>query len=153
MAKSLVLFLTLAVGMGWGQITMTATSGTTTFLVAPEPQPPKDMKCAYDLKPQLIEYIPERKPSKTSLMFPRRATNFAISVYTDPYEQKFVCPYERAIALFGDERVTFEEYTKPPTADEWKQASAPGNHYVQMPEKMKRVKVDGEVVYEEPRKE
>jgi hypothetical protein len=107
-------------------------------------------RCAFDLKRQFIVDQRPVKPRLKDEMFPQPPSMWASGSSTGGYPMRQVCPYERAIELFGEDRVTFEEKMEqtPVTADDMRN-SAPGTHFVKVTEKSKHVLVDGEVVYEE----
>jgi hypothetical protein len=125
-----------------------------------------DKRCAFDLKPQTIRDTRPIKPTAKDEMFPPE-TVFSLGVAVSP-RLRNVCPYERAIELFGEDRVAFEEVPERDTykrsgQDSCKDGYEPmvklsDEHPGGQPEctatktnqsSERRVLVDGEVVYSE----
>jgi hypothetical protein len=160
--RTLLYTLCVLVGAAMGQNSTdqftSGTSGTTTFrtIIASDRTPPTK-KCAFDLKPEWVtKTYGKRKPPTPKEEF-EATTNIDVylsnAVYRDTRTAS--CPYERAVELFGEDRVTFEEGVEVWDSGEWKVVKDNGFGFHMCPVgkqcrlRPRRVLVDGEVVYEE----
>lgn len=153
MRKLTLLWMMLVAVGAWGQQYQYYT-GKSSFADAVSTTTVATTKpCAFGFMPKSIFGIPKPAPPT-----PKKELNDALNVSpfttttTGLYYHQ-VCPYERAIELFGQDRVEYQEsrtFFDVPDCDDPGEFVDPKTH--QCGRLTRQILVDGEVVYEEPAK-